>query len=49
MQIEKVKFEDVIPIKKMLSKSNAIVNRSKLLPEILSHIESDNSICMKIK
>ena len=48
MQIEKVKFEDAIPIKKMLSKSNAIVNRSKLLPEILSHIESDNSICMKI-
>lgn len=48
MQIEKVKFEDAIPVKKMLSKSNGIVNKSKLLQEILSHIENEDSICMKI-
>lgn len=48
MQIEKVKFEDAIPIKKMLSKSNAIVNRSKLLPDILSHIGNKDSIAIKI-
>lgn len=48
MQIDKVKFEDAIPIKKMLSKSNAIVNRSKLLQEILSHIDNKDSTYMKI-
>ena len=48
MQIEKVKFEDAIPVKKMLLQSNGIVNKSKLLQEILSHIENDDSVYMKI-
>lgn len=48
MQIEKVKFEDAIPVKKMLLQSNGIVNKSKLLQEILSHIENEDSVYMKI-
>lgn len=48
MQIEKVKFEDAITVKKMLLQSNGIVNKSKLLQEILSHIENDDSVYMKI-
>ena len=48
MQIEKVKFEDAISVKKMLLQSNGIVNKSKLLQEILSHIENDDSVYMKI-
>ena len=48
MEIKKVEYKDAIEIKKLLVDSNSIVSTSKLLPEILEHIEKDECIAKKI-
>ena len=49
MEIKKVEYKDAIEIKKLLVDSNSIVSTSRLLPEILEHIEKDECIANKIE
>ena len=49
MEIKKVEYKDAIGIKKLLVDSNSIVSTSKLLPEILEHIEKDECVANKIE
>ena len=49
MEIKKVEYKDAIEIKKLLVDSNSIVNTSRLLPEILEHIEKDECVANKIE
>ena len=49
MEIKKVEYKDAIEIKKLLVNSPSIVNTSRLLPEILEHIEKDGCIANKIE
>ena len=48
MEILNVEYSDSLAIKKMLSKSKAIVNYAKLLPEILEHIDKPDCVAMKL-
>ena len=49
MEIKKVEYKDAIGIKKLLVDSNSIVSTSRLLPEILEHIEKDECVANKIE
>ena len=49
MEIKKVEYKDAIEIKKLLVNSPSIVNTSRLLPEILEHIEKDGCVANKIE
>ena len=49
MEIKKVEYKDAIEIKKLLVNSPSIINTSRLLPEILEHIEKDECIANKIE
>ena len=49
MEIKKVEYKDAIGIKKLLVNSPSIVNTSRLLPEILEHIEKDECVANKIE
>ena len=49
MEIKKVEYKDAIEIKKLLVDSNSIVSTSRLLPEILEHIEKDECVANKIE
>ena len=49
MEIKKVEYKDAIEIKKLLVYSNSIVSTSRLLPEILEHIEKDGCVANKIE
>ena len=48
MEIKKVEYKDAIEIKKLLVNSPSIVNSSKLLPEVLEHIDMEGCIASKI-
>ena len=48
MEIKKVKYKDAIEIKKLLVHSPSIVDSSRLLPEILEHIDRVDCIATKI-
>lgn len=48
MKIKKVEYKDAIEIKKLLVNSPSIVNSSKLLPEVLEHIDRKGCIASKI-
>ena len=48
MEIKKVEYKDAINIKKMLVNSPSIVSTSKLLPEILEHIDKEGCVAKKI-
>lgn len=48
MEIKKVEYKDTIEIKKLLVNSPSIVNSSKLLPEILEHIDMEGCVASKI-
>lgn len=48
MEITKVGYKDAIEIKKLLVNSPSIVNSSKLLPEVLEHIDTEGCIASKI-
>lgn len=48
MEIKKVEYKDAINIKKMLVNSPSIVSSSKLLPEILEHIDKEGCVAKKI-
>ena len=49
MEIKKVEYKDAIEIKKLLVNSPSIINTSRLLPEILEHIEKDGCVANKIE
>ena len=49
MEIKNVEYKDAIGIKKLLVDSNSIVSTSRLLPEILEHIEKDECVANKIE
>ena len=49
MEIKKVEYKDAIGIKKLLVNSPSIVNTSKLLPEILEHIDKEGCVANKIE
>ena len=49
MEIKKVEYKDAIEIKKLLVNSTSVVNTSRLLPEILEHIEKDGCVANKIE
>ncbi len=49
MEIKKVEYKDAIEIKKLLVNSPSIINTSRLLPEILKHIEKDGCVANKIE
>ena len=49
MEIKKVEYKDAIEIKKLLVNSPSVVNTSRLLPEILEHIEKDGCVANKIE
>lgn len=49
MEIKKVEYKDAIEIKKLLVDSNSIISTSRLLPEILEHIEKDECVANKIE
>ena len=49
MEIKKVEYKDAIEIKKLLVNSNSIVNTSRLLPEILEHIDKEGCVANKIE
>ena len=49
MEIKKVEYKDAIEIKKLLVNSPSVVNTSRLLPDILEHIEKDGCIANKIE
>ena len=49
MEIKKVEYKDAIEIKKLLVDSNSIISTSRLLPEILEHIEKDGCVANKIE
>lgn len=49
MEIKKVEYKDAIGIKKLLVDSNSIISTSRLLPEILEHIEKDECVANKIE
>ena len=48
MEIKKVEYKDAIEIKQLLVNSPSIVNSSKLLPEVLEHIDMEGCIASKI-
>lgn len=48
MEIKKVEYKDAIEIKKLLVNSPSIVSTSRLLPEILEHIDKEGCIAKKI-
>ena len=48
MEIKKVEYKDAIEIKKLLVYSPSIIDSSKLLPEILEHIDREGCIASKI-
>ena len=49
MEIKKVEYKDAIEIKKLLVNSPSIVNTSRLLPEILEHIDKEGCVANKIE
>ena len=49
MEIKKVEYKDAIEIKKLLVNSPSIINTSRLLPEILEHIDKDGCVANKIE
>ena len=49
MEIKKVEYKDAIEVKKLLVNSPSIVNTSKLLPEILEHIDKEGCVANKIE
>ena len=49
MEIKKAEYKDAIEIKKLLVNSPSIINTSRLLPEILEHIEKDGCVANKIE
>ena len=49
MEIKKVEYRDAIEIKKLLVNSPSIVNTSRLLPEILEHIDKEGCVANKIE
>ena len=49
MEIKKVEYKDAIEIKKLLVNSPSIINTSRLLPEILEHIDKDECVANKIE
>lgn len=49
MKVRNVEYKDAIEIKKLLVNSPSIVDSSKLLPEILEHIGSSDSIATVIE
>ena len=48
MEIKKVEYKDAIEIKKLLVHSPSIVDSSRLLPEVLEHIDMEGCIASKI-
>ena len=49
MEIKKVEYKDAIEVKKLLVNSPSIVNTSRLLPEILEHIDKEGCVANKIE
>ena len=49
MEIKKVEYKDAIEIKKLLVNSPSIINTSRLLPEILEHIDKEGCVAKKIE
>lgn len=47
-EIHIVDFSDAIEIKKLISKSKSVVKGTKVLPEILSHIHTEDSLAIKL-
>ena len=48
MEIKKVEYKDAIEVKKLLVNSPSIVDTSRLLPEILEHIDKEGCVANKI-
>lgn len=48
MEIKKVEYKDAINIKKLLVDSPSIINTSRLLPEVLEHIDKEGCVSNKI-
>lgn len=48
MEIKKVEYKDAIEVKKLLVNSPSIVNTSRLLPEILEHIDKKGCVANKV-
>ena len=49
MEIKNVEYKDAIEIKKLLVSSPSIVDTSRLLPEILEHIDKEGCVANKIE
>ncbi len=49
MEIKKAEYKDAIEIKKLLVNSPSIINTSRLLPEILEHIDKEGCVANKIE